>query len=339
MRSLAYGLAVVLGVPPAAGASQDVVRRNIQGVRIDVTVTDDGRPVLGLAAKDFEVLDKGVPQLVETIRSPKQLSVVFALDTSASVTAGRMEFHRTWHETPENFNQLIAAVRAVVSRLKEGDEVSLITFSDRLRLAVPPTTDVQQIEEAIQNPAQLVEASAQIRSTVWDATVAAAALAAGRPERSVVILLSDGTDNASWLSQADAITAAERAGVVIDVIWVPRTYDTLDEDPPGSWDVEAISERTGGEAFSARDRDLSRNIAERLDVLRSGYVLTFTPNASTSSEGWHPLEVRLRGRAGRIKARSGYYFSSRPPIAPGRTPTRSVGSKGFQGFQKGSKGF
>ena len=34
--------------------------------------------------------------------------------------------------------------------------------------------------------------------------------------------------------------------------------------------VEAIAERTGGEAFSARDRDLSRKIAERLAVLRGG---------------------------------------------------------------------
>ena len=48
---------------------------------------------MGLAAKDFEVLDKGVPQIVQNSRSAKRVSVVFALDTSASVSAGRMEFH------------------------------------------------------------------------------------------------------------------------------------------------------------------------------------------------------------------------------------------------------
>ena len=313
MTSLAYGLAVLLGILPAVGgAHPQVIRRNIQGVRVDVIVTDDGRPVVGLGLKDFEVLDKGVPQIVQSSRSAKRLSVVFVLDTSASVTAGRMEFHRQWHETAENFNQLIAAVRSVASSLQEGDEVSLITFSDRLRLIVPPTTDVRQIAAAIQKPGRLLTTSAQIRSTVWDATMAAAALAVGRPGRPIVILLTDGTDNASWLSQADAITAVQRAGVAIDLISVPRTYDTLDWDPPGSWDVEAISEQTGGEAFSARDRDLSRNVAQRLTVLRSGYVLTFTPSAD-SSEGWHPLEVRLRGKAGTVKARSGYYFSNRPP--------------------------
>ena len=294
------------------GARQELVRRNVQGVRIDVTVIDDGRPVLGLGPQDFEVLDKGVPQVVQSSRSPEHLSVVFVLDTSASVTAGRMEFHRQWRETPENFNQLAAAMRSVVSRLKEGDEAALITFSDRLRLAVPPTTDLQQLEGAIQSPEQLVGTAAHVRSTVWDATVAAAALASGRPGRSIVILLTDGTDNASWLSQADAITSAQQAGIAVDLISVPRTYDTLDEDPPGSWDVDAISERTGGEAFSARDRELSRKIAERLTVLRGGYVLTFTPTGN-ASEGWHPLEVRLRGRAGTVKARSGYYFSSRRP--------------------------
>ena len=313
MRSVASWLVILLGILPEVGVRQEVVRRNIEGVRIDVTVTDDGRPVLGLGPRDFEVLDRGVPQVVQSSRSPEHLSVVFALDTSASITAGRMEFSRQWHETPENFDQLLAAVRAVVARLKEGDEVSLITFSGRLRLAVPPTTDMQQIEDAIENPERLVGPSARIRTTVWDAAVAAAALAIGRPGRSIVILLTDGTDNASWLSQSDAITAAQRAGVTVDLISVPRTYDTLDEDPPGSWDVDAISERTGGEALSARDRDLSRKIADRLTVLRSGYILTFTPAPSTSSEGWHPLEVRLRGRAGTVKTRAGYYFSSRLP--------------------------
>jgi hypothetical protein len=128
---------------------------------------------------------------------------------------------------------------------------------------------MKQIDEALQ-PERLAPPSAQIRSTVWDAAAAAAALAAGRPERSIVILFTDGTDNASWLSQADAITAAQRAGVAVDLISVPRTYGTLDEDPPGSWDVDAISEQTGGESFSARDRELSRKIAERLAELRSG---------------------------------------------------------------------
>jgi hypothetical protein len=126
---------------------------------------------------------------------------------------------------------------------------------------------MKQIDDALQ-PERHATPSEQNRSTVWDAAAAAAALAAGRPERSIVILLTDGTDNASWLSQADAITAARRVGVAVDLISVPRTYDTLDEDPPGSWDVEAISEQTGGEAFSARDRDLSRKIAERLAELR-----------------------------------------------------------------------
>jgi hypothetical protein len=182
---------------------------------------------------------------------------------------------------------------------------------------VPPTADLRQIEDAIQ-PERMAPPSAQIRSTVWDATVAAAALAAGRPERSIVILLTDGTDNASWLSQTEAITAAQRAGIAVDLISVPRTYDTLDEDPPGSWDVEAISERTGGEALSARDRELPRKIADRLTVLRSSYVLTFMPSAETNSDGWHPLEIRLRGRSGTVKGRGGYYSSSRPPSPPAR---------------------
>lgn len=277
-------------------ALREVVRRNAQKVRTDITVADDGRPVQSLAANGFELSRGGVPLTVQSSRSPGQLSVVFALDTSASVTAGRREYPRKWQQTPENFNQLISAVRAVVSRLKDGDEVSLITFSDRLTMAVPPTTDVRRIEDAVRSPERLLTRSVQIRSTVWDATMAAAALAAGRPGRPIVILLTDGTDNASWLSQADAADAIKRAGVSVDLISVPRTYDTLDEDPPGSWDVDAISEQTDGEAFSARDRDLSRKIAQRLRVLRRS---SSSGSSSATSMSTHVSTTNVEPCSGR----------------------------------------
>lgn len=249
-------------------ALREAVRRDVRGVRSSVGVQSvSDKSTLKAGSHSSVPFDRRMTQVVLKARAPERLSVVFAVDTSASVTVGRMEFPRRWNPKPENFHQLAAAVRSVLSCLKDGDDVSLIMFSDRLRLAVPPTTDPRQIVDALQ-PERIPAPSAQVRSTVWDAAMAATALAAGRPERSIVILLTDGTDNASWLPQADVISAARHAGVAVDLISVPRTYGTLDEDPPGSWDVDAISEETGGEAFSARDRDLLGKIVERLEGLR-----------------------------------------------------------------------
>jgi len=292
---------------------QGTLRRNVEGVRIDVAVTDGGRPVLGLTDTDFEVLDEDVPQTIQSSWTAQSLSLVLALDTSASVVFGRLEYPRQLHKTPENFTQLVMAARALASSLTARDEVSLMTFSDRMTLAVAPTVNAKAVGEALSQLDRLQSANVQIRSTVWDAAFAAASLAAARQGRPIVFLLSDGTDNASWLGQRDTAAALRSAGVAIDVISVPRTYDTLDEDPSGEWDPKEIADRTGGSAYSARDKDLPDKLRERLEILRSGYILTYVPSGVGRFDGWHKLSVRLRGKKGRVQSRPGYYTPETPP--------------------------
>ena len=62
----------------------------VDAVRVDVDVRRGNKPVTGLSAADFEVLDNGVPQRVELV-SPTALplNVVLALDGSASLDAPR----------------------------------------------------------------------------------------------------------------------------------------------------------------------------------------------------------------------------------------------------------
>ena len=83
-----------------------------------------------------------------------------------------------------------------------------------------------------------------------------------------MVLLSDGTDNASWHSQDAVIASLRDLGVTVDLIAVPRTYDSDDTDPPGSWDPRKVASRTGGEAFAARDEDVAARIRDRFTRLR-----------------------------------------------------------------------
>jgi hypothetical protein len=110
-----------------------------------------------------------------------------------------------------------------------GDEVALLTFGDRLTFSVAPTTDLRAVTAALEAP---VTTTAAVRSMVWDATLAGAAVAAGRSGQPLVVLLSDGTDNASWRSQDAAIASLRDLRVPVDLIAVPRTDDSDDPDPP-----------------------------------------------------------------------------------------------------------
>jgi hypothetical protein len=90
-------------------AQQPTFSTRRETVRVDVLVTDRGRPVRGLRAQDFELLDSGVPQQVEFVRDEQlPLAVVLALDGSVSIS-------------PEALEHLRDGGRAVLGNLTSAD--------------------------------------------------------------------------------------------------------------------------------------------------------------------------------------------------------------------------
>ena len=101
----------------------------VDAVRVDVDVRRGNKPVTGLRASDFEVLDNGVPQRVELV-SPTALplNVVLALDGSTSLDA-RERAHLT------------AAGKRVIDALRPTETAALVTFSDRVAIQSTFTDD------------------------------------------------------------------------------------------------------------------------------------------------------------------------------------------------------
>src|SRR5262245_16642344 len=78
------GVLLTLAIPPTQSFSSRTL-----GVRVDVLVTERGKPVPGLTAADFELRDNGVSQTIEVAESSDvPVNAVLALDVSDS-TAGR----------------------------------------------------------------------------------------------------------------------------------------------------------------------------------------------------------------------------------------------------------
>src|SRR4051812_49655999 len=64
----------------------------IEAVRVDVLVSDDGKPIRGLGPSDFTVVDNGVQQQVDLVSFDEiPLNVILALDMSDSVAGERLE--------------------------------------------------------------------------------------------------------------------------------------------------------------------------------------------------------------------------------------------------------
>lgn len=305
---------------PGAGVSvqeRAQFRVAVQGVRIDVLVSDKGRPLVGLSANDFEVLDNEVPQRITSVEATQNVAVAVLVDASLSVQG--VDDFGVRH--PRKFQALVRAANAVADALRPGDQVSAVTFSDRLWPHILRSNDPDAVRRAFADTSGMTEARlVEFGTAVWDSTLAAASLVATDQRRPVVMLLSDGADNASWLFTAPYTTpwvgrqrsqvyeCLRNSGIVIDTITVPRNYTSRGhrDEVSGPLYPDEPAIETGGTRWAAEADGLSEKLARRLQQLRQGYVLMFTPTGVGTDDGWHRLTVRVRGRNAKVECRKGY---------------------------------
>jgi VWFA-related protein len=280
----AVAAAVILFVLPGLcrPARAQTFRSKVELVRVDVLVSENGRPVSGLSPSDFEILDNGVPQQVEFASFEQMpLNVTFALDTSASV-AGPALAH------------LQEASGAVLDRLTSGDRAALITFDDRLTLLSPLTPNFEQVRHAIRDVVPRGD------TALIDAVYAGIVFAEADIGRNLLIVFTDGVDTSSYLGRQDVADAAKTTDVVVYAVAA---------GVPGGRSAEFladVADRTGGNLLVVGSAgDVQNAFVRILEEFRHRYLLSFSPRGVTKT-GWHRLEVRVKGRRLTVKARAGY---------------------------------
>lgn len=288
MRIAAGGcaLGVLMSCVLVAPGMAQVFRSQTDLVRLDVSVTRGETPVGGLTAGDFVVTDNGVEQAVESLaveRAPLRVQIAF--DASGSVSGRRLR-------------SLLAAVGRVFDELRPGDRVGVMTFSHRLQVKVPMTDDVVAARAA------LARVTTDGQTALRDAVATSLALAEGQESRGLVLLFTDGEDNASWMSDAGIIEFARRADAILHVINVENRFT-----PAPNPLIDRLVEVTGGRAFRASSEDdLTRLALAGFGEMRSRYLLTYVPKGPPRT-GWHEVKVRLRDRDGTVKTRPGYFVA------------------------------
>ena len=280
MRAWLVGLAVVACAASGAAAQRRFSSR-VETVRVDALVTDDGRPVTGLTAADFEVRDNGVLQRVELVSTDTvPVSVMLALDTSASLTPPRLEALRV-------------ACRALLKNLRPGESAGLVTFSHTIRQPQAMSTDVQAVVEA------LARVEPDGSTALVDAVYSALSLTEDAPGRPLLVVFSDGTDTISLQQPRKVVRAARQFETVL--------YGVSAGGPPARDPfLRDVARATGGSVFNVGAGDsLERTFARVLDEFRQRYLLSFTPQGVTKG-GWHTLDVRVKRRGASVRARPGY---------------------------------
>ena len=303
MKSAA-GFAIAALTSLTLGAQEAPVQRfrsRADLVAVDVLVTDGRRPLTGLSAGDFEVLDSGVAQKVEQLHLAQlPLSIIMVLDGS-------------WSVEGERLTALKKAASDVVDRMRKEDRGAVISFSHRLELRSALTADRRQLGDAISS------LTADGSTALRDAVYAGFALRGSDAGRALMLLFTDGVDTASFLDERRVIEVARRSDVTVYPIGV-RDEPTvvarggrLWVDPASSSAptddrfLKALAEETGGRVvYAERSRDIGSTFARVLDEFNSRYVLGYTPTGVPAA-GWHRIDVKLKTRKGTVTARRGYF--------------------------------
>jgi VWFA-related protein len=273
---------------------------NTNLVLVPVSVTDaSNRPVLGLAKSSFRIFDNNAEQQVESLvydDAPVGIAVVF--DTSGSMG-------------PKIRKSRVALPRLLETAIPE-DEFCLIEFSDEARLAHSWTSDPAEITRS------LAGAAPQGRTALFDAiALGLRELKKSAKPRKAVVILSDGGDNRSRLSERELRSIARESDALIYAmgIFEDRGIHLSLEEIAGPGLLEEITEASGGRLFPVSDVNHLPEIAARIGVeLHNQYVLAYSPSAMQHDGRHHRVRVQVVPPAGTSALNVDWRTGYRAPI-------------------------
>jgi len=300
MSSLLMAGAVAINASSDAGA-QDVFKSGVDMVPLTVTVTDaSGKYVRGLTERDFAVFENGVPQSLSFFAGePVPVDVALVLDVSSSMAV--------------DMPRVREAANGLVRSLRPSDRAAVVAVRTSVEMPQPFTTEHERVTAAI----DVLRSSGS--TAIYDGLyIALKEFARERREhaevrRQVLVLLSDGLDNASHVSADEMAGAARRAGVSIYVV---ALTDPALQARGTPWNVEqdgathtmrALAQDSGGRIFfPAAPTELPAAYGAIARELASQYDLGYVP-ARPGDGTFRRIAVRVLAPASGIaRTRSGY---------------------------------
>jgi VWFA-related protein len=295
------------GPIPEEVGEDEVVRIDTDLILLDATVTNAaGEPVLGLRPEDFKLYEDGAECPIAFFKvekksdSTRPLAVVFALDTSGSMTPGEME-------------RLRGAVRAFMSRLSERPTLfAVMSFGMNAKILQPLTGDARKLEGVFD---RLVREPEGLSTHAYDAVDDAVRLLVRKapPTRErrlmkrAVVVVTDGFPVGDTVAPSTVIERANRAGVSVYTVTLPsfsRVGASADRPPlPTPLDVSGLVDRTGGTNVYATGESYEPLFRALAEDVTSSYLLAFYPSEEKRRDG-RSHSIRIEGPPGMIVRQS-----------------------------------
>jgi VWFA-related protein len=270
-------------------------------VVLHASVTDrHGAVVANLRDRDFEVYEDGVRQHVQFCASEDvPVTVALVVDHSSTMRPKMAE--------------VTAATRTFSRASNPADEMFVVNFNERVSLGLSGplhfTNRSADLERAI------ADAPAGGMTALYDAIARGLeGLQAGSRDKRVLIVVSDGGDNASVRTLPQVMKLAEQSTAVIYTVGL---FDDDDPDQnPGV--LKRLARSTGGEAYLPRTPEEVVGVCERIARdIRHQYTLGYAPLNRSQDTAQRAIRVVARTEDHTrlaVRTRTGYIAGGAPPL-------------------------
>ena len=299
LLTLTLALSALTVSPVATGQERPTFSANSELVVLHVTVEDrKGTYISGLPREAFTVLDDGQPQDVEFFS---------AADTPASIGLIIDNSTSMW-----NKRELVAAAaEGFTTTSNPEDELFVLAFNENVTEVWRPQF-IKDCNLDAMRATLLDGIAAHGKTALYDAIGAGLAkLGQGKHVRQVLVVISDGSDNASSLTLEQVLGRVRTTDAAIFTVMIK---DPIDEEGNPKL-LKRMASETGGEAFEVdARRDMHKTLTHIARDIRSAYTIGFAPATTIGERALRKLQVNVRTKDGRTlnaRARGGYVTRAR----------------------------
>jgi len=274
-----------------------VLHTDVEEVVLNCTALDGNRMVPDLKKENFQVFEDGVKQrLISFQHTDLPVSIALVVDNSGSMGRKRPSVNKSTLD--------------LIKASNPQDEAFVVNFSDAAIIDQEFTSDVNKLR------AGLSHIEARGGTALYDAVAASAdklATEAKHPKQ-VIILITDGDDNASTLNLEQTIRKVQQfSGPVIYSIGLLFGDEDMSHDQVkhARKALEMLSTETGGMAFFPKNiEQIDQIAAEVARDIRNQYTLGYHSTKPSSDPGFRHVVVTAEGKGqGKliVRTRTGYF--------------------------------
>ncbi|MGB6304637.1 MAG: VWA domain-containing protein [Acidobacteriaceae bacterium] len=291
---------------PAAAAAQPgqiqkgksgvyTLREDVNEVVLNCTVVNEqGILVKDLKSADFHVWEDGTPQKIDSFQfQDLPVSMGILVDSSGSMRDKR--------------DAVDAAALELVKASNHDDEAFIVNFSNQAYLDQDFTANISELQQGLRH------FDPQNMTALYDAVVASADELSknAKHPKEVLIIITDGADNASRLTLEQAVHRVQYMGGPV-VYSVGLLFgDDKDEAERAKTDLETLSADTGGIAYFPQSlQDVDEIAAEIARDIRHQYTIGYHPTRSVALGGFRVVRVEAEAPGHDkliVRTSKGYY--------------------------------